>query len=524
MNALHTLSATELKTKLEAGEVSAVELIKACHARIDACNGAVNAIVWRRDDDALEEARKVDEARARGDDLPPLAGLPITIKENLDFPGTDATMGCRSRVGKRSEDNAVLVKTLRDAGAIVLGKTNIPQLLLAQETDNFVYGLCSNPWHLGHSPGGSSGGESAAIATGMTPWGVGTDIGGSIRIPAHFCGIVGMKPTVDRWSCRGSHGAYPGQEVVRGQIGPMARTTADLKLMMRTVDPASHAAFDPQVAPVPLGDPDAIDLSGLRIGVFDHDGFLAAAPSQKRAVARAKQALVDAGAEVILYEPDRADDLIYLWMAAISSDGARTMKRVLDGEEWIQPLKTSATILRLPGPVRSAIQKALAIRGEARLSRLMGALGEKRVTDYWDVAYERTKMRRAEFDKWAKLGLDAVLCPAHSVPAMPHGASGDFTLGLSYAFRYTFLNFPAGIVPVTRVTKADAKAVARGEDRVEKKLATIEKAGVGLPTGVQIIARPFREDLVLAVMDAIEKSVRGDEGFPHTPVDPGVVG
>jgi fatty acid amide hydrolase len=524
MTELFTKSASELKALLDAGEISSVDAVSSCYSRIDAVNPAVNAVVWRRDDDALLEAKAWDEKRAAGEDVPALAGIPITIKESLDLPGSDATMGCSSRIGVKPSTEAVLVKTLRAAGAVVLGKTNIPQLLLAQETDSFVYGLCKNPWHLGHSPGGSSGGEAAAIATGMSPWGIGTDIGGSIRIPAHFCGIAGMKPTVDRWSTRGSNGAYPGQEVVRGQTGPMARTVDDLKLMMRAVDPASHALLDPRVAPVPLGDPDAIDVAKLRVGVYVDDGFLPAAPSQVRAVAIAKQALQDAGAEVVEYRPDRSADLVYLWMAAISADGARTMKGVLDGEKWIQPLAASAKILKLPAAGRAALKMALGLMGEDKLARLIGTLGEKRVQQYWDITYERTKMRRAEFDAWAAQGLDAVLLPAHSVPAMPHYTSGDFTLGLSYAFRYTFLNFPAGIVPVTRVQQADADAISAGGDRVEKKQAEIEKSAVGLPSGVQLVARPFREDLVLALLAAVEARVRENDDFPTTPIQPGVVG
>lgn len=524
MTDLFRKSATELKALLDAKELSSVDAVKACQSRIDAVNGQVNAIVWRRDRDALAEAEKWDQKRAAGDDVPPLAGIPITIKENFDFPGSDATMGCSSRIGIQPQTQAVLVQTLREAGAVVLGKTNVPQLLLAQETDSFVYGLCKNPWHLGRSPGGSSGGEAAAIASGMSPWGIGTDIGGSIRIPAHFCGITGLKPTVDRWSTRGSNGAYPGQEVVRGQGGPMARTVADLTLMMQAVDPATHSRLDPNVAPVPLGDPRSIDVSKLRIGVYVDDGFVAAAPSQVRAVNVARKALEDAGAEVVEYWPERAEDLVFAWMSAISADGARTMKGVLDGEQWIQPLATSAKILKLPSAGRRALKMALSAMGEHRLARLMGTLGEKRVQQYWDVSYERTKMRRAEFDAWAHQGLDAVLLPAHSIPAMPHGTSGDYTLGLSYAFRYTFLNFPAGVVPVTRVTSTDTAAVPDGNDRVEKKRAEIERAGVGLPTGVQLVARPYREDLVLALLAEVEQGVRENTDFPTTPVDPGVVG
>lgn len=523
MTALTDKTAAVLKTLLDAGELSSVEITKACQARIDAVNPAINAVVWRRDADALAEAAQWDAKRARGEDVPALAGIPITIKENLDFPGSDATIGCASRVGKPSTTEAVLVRSLRQAGAVVLGKTNIPQLLLAQETTSYVYGQCNNPWHLGRSPGGSSGGEAAAIATGCTPWGIGTDIGGSIRIPAHFCGIAGMRPTLDRWSNRGSHGAYPGQEVVRGQSGPLARTVGDLTLLMRAIDPADQARFDPNVAPIPLGDPSTIDISKLRIGVFTDDGFLAAAPSQTRAVGIAQKALQDAGAALLEFKPARSEDLLYLWMAAISADGARTMKSVLDGEPWIQPLQTSARILKLPAAARAALKAGLAMAGEKRLSRLLGTLGEKRVQAYWDISAERTAMRRAELDAWMAQGLDAVLMPAHSVPAMPHGESGDYTLGTALPFRYTFLNFPAGIVPVTRVTEADAGEVPEGDDRIEKKRALIERAGVGLPSGVQLIARPYREDLVLALLQAIEDRVKDRDDFPKTPINPGVL-
>jgi fatty acid amide hydrolase len=162
------------------------------------------------------------------------------------------------------------------------------------------------------------------------------------------------------------------------------------------------------------------------------------------------------------------------------------------------------------------------VAGERRLSRLLQILGEKPVDAYWDLTRQRTALRWAEFDGWNQTGLDAVICPPHVVPALPHRWSGDFTLSLSYAFRWSFLNFPAGIVPVTRVTPAEAApdGAPGKRDRVEKKRADIEAGSAGLPVGVQVVARPWQEDRVLRLMGLVEAHARQLDGYPHTPVTP----
>ena len=518
--AIHHLSAVELLAALAAGELSSLEIVTALHGRADAVDGALNCFALRRTEASLAEAAAADAARRRGDELGPLHGLPLTIKENLDLTGTDATLGIAARVGKPADSDAVVVAGLQQAGAIILAKTNVPQLLLAQETENEVFGLTRNPWHTGRSAGGSSGGEAAAIAAGLSPCGLGTDIGGSIRIPAHFCGITGLKPTVDRLSVRGSNGASPGQEIVRAQVGPMARKVADLSLLMAALDPLAQSRLDPAVAPVALGDPDAIDLKGLRIGWFDDDGFLTPAAPLRRAVDIARLALIDAGATLVDYRPPDAEEMIYLWLAAISADGARTMAEKLAGAAISRQLKPSMRILKLPGAVRAGLSRLLGARGERRLSRLLQVLGEKPVYEYWRLTEARTRLRRQEFDLWGRAGLDAILCPAHALPAMAHGSSGELTLCNAIPFRYTYLNFPAGVVPVTRVSDAEAKNSKSKGDRVERNVARVTAEGAGLPLGVQVIARPFREDMVLAIMSAIEGVVRDRHDYPVTPVDP----
>lgn len=509
-------SAGELLDALAAGEISSVEATRACIARAEAVDGSVNALPVRRFDAALAEAAACDAARARGE-AGPLCGLPITVKENLNLAGFDSTMGLQARRGQPATSDAVLVAEVRRAGAVIIGKTNVPQLLLAQETECALWGTTNNPWHLGRVPGGSSGGEAAAIASGISPLGIGTDIGGSIRIPCHFTGIAGLKPTLDRLSNRGSQGASPGQEVVRSQIGPLARTVGDLRRLLDALDINAQARVDPFVPPFPIGE--APDLTGLRIGWYDDDGYISPTTSLQRAVRRARDVLKDAGATLVPFSPPDAGEVLFLWLAAISSDGGATIDRKLAGEAISPQLKLSKRMLAVPGPARRAMAAVLERAGEKRVARLLREAGEKPITALWDLTEQRTAMRRAELDAWNRAQLDAVICPPHATPAMGHRESGDFALALSYPFRYSLLNYPAGVVPVTRVRDADV-ASARTGDRVERKRDEIDRGSVGLPVGVQVVARPYGEATALAVMEAVEAAVRGDDGYPVTPVDP----
>lgn len=512
------LSASELRERLERRELSAVEVVEALIVRRRAVDPAVRAFVAECED-ALSAAAAVDEARSRGEWLPPLAGLPITIKDNVDLAGHDSTLGFRARVGHPAAQDAVLVDSLRRAGAVFLGKTNVPQALLAQETENPVFGVTHNPWNLDKTPGGSSGGEAAAIAAGMTPWGIGTDIGGSIRIPAHFCGVVGFKPTLDRWSNRGSNTAIPGQELVRAQIGALARTVDDVALLWRSLDVAQMSAEDPHVPPLPAGDPGAVDLSGLRVGVIEDDEFLPPVASLRRAVREARNALEAAGAVVVEYAPVPSAEILSLWLSAISSDRGRTLDRGLAGDDISPQLKPSRALLKVPAPMRWAASRLLGGLGQRRLALVLGALGEKSVDQLWEITSRRTALRQREFDAWNRAGLDAVLCPPHVVPALGHRESGDYAVSLAAEFRWTLLNFPAGIVPVTRVRPDDVGSY-REDDRVTKKTAAIDRDSIGLPVGVQLVARPYREDHLLALMAAVEAAARRAADFPTTPVTP----
>ena len=298
MTDLHTRSATRLSILLAAREVSSEEVTRAFLRRIDAVNERVRAFTEVLREEAIAAARRADEERRRGDVRGPLHGLPVTIKENIDVAGHASTLGVPARKGKRSADDAAIVQLLRAAGAVILGRTNVSQLLLFHECRNPVFGQTANPWSADHTPGGSSGGEAAALAAGMSPLGIGTDIGGSIRVPAHFTGVAGLKPSLDRWTNLGSNTAIAGQEIVRAQLGPMARSARDVALLVGALDPRQMSALDARVPPLLIEDPARVDVSKLRVGTFASDGLLPPSRAVARAVGRAAEALEARGATV----------------------------------------------------------------------------------------------------------------------------------------------------------------------------------------------------------------------------------
>jgi fatty acid amide hydrolase len=517
MPALHEHDAVTLAAMLGRGEVSSEEVTAAHLARIDAVDGRVRAFTTVLRDEARAAARRADEERRRGEVRGPLHGLPVSVKESLDMAGMASTMGVTARRHKVAASDAGIVHLLRAAGAVILGRTNTSQLLLFHESDNPVYGRTHNPFDLGRTPGGSSGGEAAAVAAGMSPLGVGTDIGGSIRVPAHFTGIAGLKPTLDRWINQGSNTAFFGQEVVRGQCGPMARTARDVALFFEAIEPRAMSALDPRVPPLPSADRAAdVDVSSLRVGRYADDGGVPASAAVSRAVQRAAEALRGRVREVVDFIPPRMQEMTFVYMAALSSDGGATAFDQLEGGPLAPALRPMRAMARLPDPVRRAMASAASLAGEPRLARFLGALGRKSVTELWRL----TQLVRAyRFELLAAMrnaGVDVLLCPAHATPALPHDASRDFTLAGSASMLFNLTQMPAGVVPVTTVRPDEAHR-ERPADRMEKRAAEVDAGSSGLPVGVQVVAAPWREDRVLAVMMALEQAVRGDDGFPKTP-------
>ncbi|HTQ48334.1 MAG TPA: amidase family protein, partial [Polyangiaceae bacterium] len=509
--------ATELARLLGRRELSSVEVVRAHLDRIDRLDGRVHAFTEVFREQALADAAASDARRAGGSARGPLEGVPVSVKECFDVKGRATTLGLPAWRGRIADADSAMVTALRDAGAVVLGRTNLSQTMLYVEARNPLFGQTANPWSLAHSPGGSSGGEGAAVAAGMSPLGVGTDIGGSIRTPAHFCGVVGLKPTLDRLPMKGYRTVLAGQETVRGMGGPLARTAADVALFFRALDPRRLAALDPRVPPAPWEAPESVRIDRLRVGMYVDDGVLTASRSIVRAVERAAQALRTRGARVESFEPPDVRALLAAYLGALSADGGAGLVSALRGgavDPVLQPLRRMAGI---PDRARRALAMAARLGLQRNVALMLESMGRKSVSDLWRLTDQLRSYRARLLEEMDRAGVDVLLCPPFATPAMLHGGSKNFTLASSYSILFNATQMPAGVVPVTRVREEETER-ARDADLLERQAGRVDARSTGLPVGVQIAGRPWRDNEVVAAMLAVESEVSRDEGFPRTPL------
>ena len=503
---------------LDRGEVTSREIALALLERIEQVEPRVHAFTEVLGEHARADALRSDARRRAGASRGPLDGVPVTFKECYDFAGRATTLGLPSWRGRVAARDAAMVELLRGAGAVVLGRTNLSQTMLYVEARNPLFGQTSNPWAASHSPGGSSGGEGAAIAAGMSPLGIGTDIGGSIRVPAHFCGVCGIKPSLDRLPMRGYRAVLVGQEAVRGMGGPMARTVDDLALFFRALDPGRMAELDPRVPPVPWEAPAGAKLEKLRVGVYSTDGLLAVSQSVARAVERAAQALQARGCELVRFEPPDVAGMLSAYLGVLSADGGAALVLALAGGEVDPVLEPMRRLAYVPAPARRLAAGVARKLGQPNVALMLAAMGEKTAREVWELTDRLRANRTALLDGMDELRIDVLLCPPYATPALPHGKSKNFTLASSFSILFNAAQLPAGVVPVTRVRDSETHRPA-GREALHRIAAEVDAQSAGLPVGVQVVGRPWREHQVLALMGAIEAEVARDDGFPRTPVD-----
>src|SRR5712671_5716929 len=311
MAALHYLSLVKLVERIRTRAISPREVVDQHLERIAELQPRLNAFVHMDVAGACEQAQAAETAVMRGDPIGPLLGVPRTVKRCIDVTGWPCAAGSLLRKENIPSNDAVLVQRLRNAGAILLGSTNTPEFLMAYETDNLLAGKTSNPWHAEYSSGGSSGGEAAAVASGCSAGGVGSDGGGSIRVPAHFCGICGLKPTPGRIPSTGHYPAGNSSFGWLGAVGPMARTVSDLKVLFDVL--RGPDAGDALTIPVPTFDDTSLRSKNVRIGILEGSGLGTVTPETQAAVRQAAQLLAYQG---FILEPFRLNNLervLELW-------------------------------------------------------------------------------------------------------------------------------------------------------------------------------------------------------------------
>jgi fatty acid amide hydrolase len=511
------LSAAELAGHIASGELSAQEVVEAYLSGITRVHRRLNALAVPLFEQARAAAAAADAARDRGEALGPLHGVPVTIKEMFDVEGTPTTAGSTGGAAQAAVSDSLVVRRLRRAGAIVLGKTNVPQFGMFAETDNPVYGRTNNPWAADRSPGGSSGGEAALIAAGGSPLGLGSDGGGSIRHPCHCCGIHGLKPTGGRLPLRG-HWMVPNWRDQWVQPGPMARRVADLGLALSALAASGPDDADAGPAGAPLGDPSAVVIGGLRIATYTDDGYFPPAPAIRRAVREAAAALRERGARVEDFRPPDIAEVVRIYFGFFYADGLAAVRQCLGNGPCDWRVRRILLLAGLPTTLRPTVRRLLAWTGQRYAAQIVGFLRRRRLTDgeYARLADDEAAYRRRFLAALDAGPFDAIVCPPSGLPALRHGAFNG-TAASSYTYLYNLLGLPAGVVAATRVRPGEESDRGRSWDPVVRTARAVEAGSAGLPVGVQVVARPWREDVVLAVMAALEDHFRRQPDYPAYP-------
>lgn len=462
-------SATRLLQLLRSREISSSELVELHLARIARVNPRLNAIVTLTADAARVEATEADR-RLRSGDARPLEGLPVTIKDAFATAGVRSTDGCKLFESYVPDEDAIAVARWRRAGAIMLGKTNVPELSFDFDCDNLVFGRTNNPWDLERTPGGSSGGEAAAIASGCSPLGLGSDLAGSIRMPSHFCGIVGLKPTVQAVPRTGHlpPGIGPLPLSLMGTVGPMARRVEDLALaynLLRGPHPS-----DPDILPSVEANPAEVDVRALACAFYVRGGPTPVAAPIQDAVQRAACALADAGLRVEERTPNALANAHRVVLTLLTADGGNGF-RMLAGERY--------------GELRPSMRRFLDDAQELSTSAFLIAGMER----------DAIRMEIAAL----MMECPVVLAPVLPIPAFRHDHTGHDIDGVHVGHLD-----PLWGTDWVNLTGLPAVAVPAG--------ATAD----GLPIGVQIVGRPFAEGQVLAVAALIERALGG---YRRPPLD-----
>jgi Asp-tRNA(Asn)/Glu-tRNA(Gln) amidotransferase A subunit family amidase len=439
------------------GAISPSELVEAHLRQIEERNPEINAFTFVLAESARAQAREREAQLVRGEPRGLLHGVPLTVKDSFDVAGVPTRSGSRLRPSTPASADAAAVARLRAEGAIVLGKTNTPDLLASYETDNFLTGRTNNPWALDRTPGGSSGGEAAAIAAFCSPGGLATDGGGSIRVPTHFCGIAGLKPTPGRVPTIGHFPSlgYPGG--LTAVAGPMARDAADLRLLFSAL--AGYDPQDPFSVPVPLRRPEL----GVRIGIWEQFYSVPVDPEIRAAVRRTGALLQGSGFDISDFEPQGMERAPNLWAFLFSQWPAILTRGIVEGRESEAHWTLLESIPRGDPPTAERVLLNLGARDRMRAALL----------------------RQME-------NRPVILMPVCGIPAFRHrerrweieGQEIGLFQAMMPAVLANVLGLPSVTVPMGRTAS-------------------------GLPVGVQLLGRPFEDELLLEVAIRLEEARGG---------------
>ncbi|KAJ7052244.1 amidase [Mycena amicta] len=525
-------SASEIVVRIGSGEWTATEVVTAYVARAAEAHAATNCGTEILFEDALREANALDADFAATKKLRGLLhGVPISLKDQFDVVGYDSSMGYSKLLQKPASTNSDIAALLRAAGAIPIIKTNVPQTLFAMECSNPVFGATTNPYNSFYSSGGSSGGEAALLAMDGSALGVGSDIGGSLRVPAALCGVYSLKPSMLRVSYIGAGEPTPGFDGIISVAGPMGRSVDDLDIFARLtlgVPGRSHT-----VSPILYSEPKLTEK--LRFGYYT-EFYVKASPASQRAVMDTVAALRKQGHECVEVEIPTPDEVMRIYVALCSADGYKTLLSGVGSDPVEEALQPISILPALPWFIRNLIGWVVGFQ-DPQLSHLLAVNGAKSVQELFEWTVKRDDYVATFYrEVWDKHQLDGIIAPMLVLPQLPRGSFSSVFQASAVTSLYNVVNSPVGCLPVTRIdptldaltpewTSSELTAPSmlyktlylgsslptmpqhlRGKPMYDVNLMS------GMPVGVQVVGRKWEDEKVLGMMRIVDDAL-GPRGF-----------
>lgn len=517
-------TASEITENIRKGEWTATQVVEAFIAKAGQAQEATNCVTEVLFAQARRRAAELDKEFADTGALRgPLHGVPVSIKDQYEIEGVDATIGFTPWANSPATKNAKLVEHLLEAGAIPIVKTNVPQTMFAFECNNPLWGTTTNPYNDKYTCGGSSGGEGALLALDGSVIGLGSDIGGSLRIPAAYCGIYSLKPGHGRLTRQGAKSCVPGFEGINGVVGPMARSVDDLEVACRVT--FGHQGTYCDTAPLPYRE---INLPPkLKFGYYTSDGYVKASPACKRAVLETVEALRKEGHECVEVALPSASEAFNIFVSLTSSDGFKTMLSHL-GSDPRDPSLYMTSASNLPWFVRSFAAWVIeTFFGDTMYANGIRSARVKTVTEYWHFTAKRDEFIRKFYDEvWIKYGLDGIIAPTQALPQLRHGGCMTLSSLAGATILYNVVDSPVGCIPVTRVdpdvdqlTDEWVHGPGLGTKIVENQLYKGKNpfydpvAMAGMPVGIQVVGKKWEEEKVLKMMKIVDNALGEKRGF-----------
>ncbi|KIJ15384.1 hypothetical protein PAXINDRAFT_11929 [Paxillus involutus ATCC 200175] len=520
-NKVLDLSLTELVQRHEAGSLSTSAILQSYGKKVVSAQKATNCLAGVMLREALSSKPPVSsiDSDQSHEHHRLLSGVPVSIKDCIDIEGYDTTLGYSCRVNKPATSSAAIVRLLRDAGALIHVKTTTPPGMLGLETSSDLFGRTSNPYNSKFVSGASTGGGGALLASRGSVIEIGTDIGGSVRLPAHCCGVYGMRSSVGRFPSLGTLPPMPGLEFVATTCSPMARRLDDLEEFWKRVVEMKPWDYDHTCVPIPWR---PVNLEGkkLRWGIVWEDGIVPPSPACRRALEWVSDALTKQGHEVIDLTPPSIADGFSVGLQLCFSDGGAGFFAPVRKDEKLDPVVTGVkSLLGMPLFVKQFLAMLTrGLTGDEVWASMLEKFHTKTSGEERALVVAREEYRARWHEAWEAEGLDFVLTVPHPLPAIPTGTAEKVTLtSCGYMMIFNILDYVAGVLPVSFVDKeSDSLPKDFMKSEEYKRMGAIGKGAYsvydaeamhGLPVGVQVVGRRFEEERVLQAMKVVEDAL-----------------